>query len=90
MTCTIVYEGEHIADVDEHGMDIIVPPGETVLSPIMHARVDLKSTNTVLDLLDAGGGPLDLNCVLYSNVEEFQASLNYRQDATPAIVHLGE
>lgn len=87
LTCSIVFEGEHIATVDEPSLTVIVPAQQIVLSPEMTARVDFKHTQQMLDLLADGEGLLDLDCILAGHAEEFPVTINYVQDKTPAIIH---
>lgn len=84
VTCKIYYDNEHIADVDEDKIGLKIPPKSMVVSPTFTARVDFKHTGTVLDLLQAGFGYLDLYCSMKTLVEQFPVEAVYDQMQVPA------
>lgn len=84
VTCEIYFEGVHIADVDEQDIGLMIPPKTMVISPKFSARTDLKHTSTLVDLLNAKFGYLDLYCSMKSLVGEFPVSAVYNQMQVPA------
>ena len=90
MKCDISFENEIIAQVDEPDIEIIIPPKTHVISANdMHARTVVANTKYVLDLLEAGGGLLNLDCLIHNSIGEFMVDLNYLQFDVPATIHKG-
>ena len=90
MKCDISYKGEVIAQVDEPNIEIIIPPKTHIISANdMYARTVLAHTPQLLDLVEAGGGPLDLDCIIHNSMGVFMVDLNYVQPNVPSTVHNG-
>jgi len=85
--CNVYLEGIHIATVDESVLMLSLPPNEVIITPTFSARVDLKHSGSVVDLLSAGFGLLDLDCQIVGTVDEFSADLHYVQANVSSYIH---
>ena len=84
ISCKIFFENTHIADVDEKHIGFSIPAKTAVVSPRFSARSDLKHSGKLMDLLKAGFGYLDLQCSMFTEVEEFPVQAVYNQDRVPS------
>lgn len=87
MNCEIYWEGTHIASVDETSLNVVLAPKSTTLQGPFSAKSDLKHTSTLIDLINAKFGLLDLYCTLSFDVESFNVATTYNQMQVPAYLN---
>jgi molybdopterin-binding protein len=87
MVATIFYENTEIGSVTvPSGLQITIPAGGNITSPILHADPHPAGVKAYSDLVSAGFGYVDVISLTYLSVVEFNSEVSIHQDGIPTVV----